>query len=100
MLCEVCLGEGCDNCDHGKNFVDKFVNDMIGADGTDLFKQYRFLKEYGVFPKAGGLNDQDAIFIRCVEYCDLINFRLEKLKKAKSDEIKKMARTMNRKNAQ
>jgi len=97
LLCWVCFGDGCENCDHGKNYVDEFVMDTVTQDGAAFFKQYQYLKNYSIFPRAGGLMDQDAKFIRCVDYCDLINLRLEKIKEAKSNEIKKMARAINAK---
>jgi len=59
--------------------------------GIELFKAYSMLKNYNVWPVDGGLVEQSAKFLKCVEWCDLVNSRHEDIEKAIHERQKKQA---------
>jgi len=50
-----------------------------------MFRAYTFLKNYKIFPAAGGLLKQGARFICSVEYMDLIFSKYEEIEQAEAE---------------
>ena len=80
LLCHGCLGDGCAVCGYrGKIIVKGLVKSLLTEIDNDLlplWSAYKILKEYSVFPCAGGWLDQTSKFIHCVKWCDIVNLKM------------------------
>lgn len=88
------MGEGCQNChNRGNIYHAQKVEEYINKEGFDLFESYKFLKEYKIFPEAGGALDQKARLLHCIQWVDLVKLKggefVEKKRKATADLHKK-----------
>jgi len=74
------------------------VSNLITTAGADLFEAYKTLKDYKIFPMAGGTMDQTSKFLHCVKWVDLINLKMTNIidqeKSAKADLISKFNKNM------
>ena len=55
-----------------------------------LFKAYRWLEDKSIFPISGGLCDQSAYFIHCVDYIKSYTAMVEQKKRESAEKIKKI----------
>ena len=63
--CEVCRGLGCDLCRGGQVVYTSCPQKEVSSKILDVVSVCDVF-EYGVMPKSGGLDDQDAFFVNCI----------------------------------
>lgn len=80
-MCYICTGSGsvgkeiCPECDGQKKlFIEGKPLDSVTRAGNLLFEAYKFLKTYSVWPVEGGILKQSSKFIRCIRWCDFVNY--------------------------
>lgn len=80
ILCHTCQGDadGCPTCDDkGTIYIKGKIQDTLTGDARVLFEAYAFLKDYNIWPDAGGMKNQNSKFLHCVKYCDMVNLKLK-----------------------
>ena len=102
MVCLDCLGSGCPVC-AGDGYITITGKPLgnVTARGFHLFRMYRWMKNYSIFPLGGGLLNQSAKLIRAFEFMDMVNQIAAKtakdFKTEKAKEIETMATAFNTK---
>ena len=81
MICQSCLGTGCEKCNR-EGFLETpgKPEQHITEKGTELFEAYVTLKQYNIWPDVGGLYDQSANFVHVVRFCDRIESGIHRVK--------------------
>jgi len=72
IICHLCLGGGCEYC-HGEGavVVSGRITEGVGEEARCLFAAYRWLKDYNILPRSGGVEKQAARFLEAVELIDM-----------------------------
>jgi len=81
IFCYKCLGEGCLFCKKsGEIKVNESPKDILKNYNPIYFKCWKILKKYHIFPKEGGVLEQNTCFISAVDVMDTIDIRLARRK--------------------
>lgn len=94
MYCWMCLSDGCGFCGGSgvvamKSCPSRAYQQAMSA-MSGLFKAYRWLEDKAIFPISGGLCDQSAYFMRCVEYIKSYTAMVEHKKRENADKMKSL----------
>jgi len=93
-MCWKCVGEGrdCKTCNSARGHTKekKPPLELINRNSLALFKYYTFLKNYNIWPIEGGLSEQPAIFIKVIEYCDLVISKFNEIEAERETEKAKI----------
>ncbi len=74
FLCSDCMGAGCEKCQDGE-VLGSGVSDLT-TDAAALFQSYRWLHDFHILPRVGGMVDQAARFIAAVDFIDLAHSKM------------------------
>ena len=100
VLCWECVGdivgspsgETCQTCGRiGLINLEKTPKSLSSKDGKTYFEQYIYLKNYKLWPNEGGLARQNSKFLKVVDYCDRIKYKLEEMRQHEEDVNRKLA---------
>lgn len=88
MICLKCLGEGCQDCGR-QGFISEEPGEI---ESDEIFRAYKWLKKYNVFPAPGTWMDQTAIFVNTVEFIDLLEGAWYRLRERRNKATEELAR--------
>jgi len=67
---------------------------MLTGEAQFLFQGYQMLKQYSIFPIAGGWLEQSVNLLFAVEFCDKVNAAYCQREHWKKEEAKKLAKRL------
>lgn len=85
-ICLECFGEKCEKCS-GKGYTYYTQQPVSNGRCLTLFKAFIWFKNYNLFPSPGTWIEQTAIFLKTIEFCELMNTRLIKMKEEHNKQI-------------
>ena len=91
-ICHHCLGSKCEKCKKGYIEYKGNYKEHINEKARGLFKAYYFLKEYKVWPVNEGMINQNAKFIKTIEFVDMVKQRYNEIEQTEMEAKQRMAR--------
>ncbi len=96
LLCPECLGDDCGGCKKGFLKQEQRPGTLVGPEGESLFQAYKWLRNYGILPAPGGLQDQPAVFLDAVEWCDSVHSAFARARERRNAEVAKVSASLQK----